>query len=210
MTLLQRSSQILALTLVGLISGCATLNKDQCLQANWRQIGFADGNKGEPGHRIEEHAQACAEFGVRPRLDEYLEGRRQGLYSYCQAANGFQVGRSGKKHVAGDCAPHLQSAFLHQYAHGYEIYRIEKELKSKKEIIHSNQRKLSKHDERIAVIRAELARKDLSAETRTNLLNEFNRIVELKNALSKENMAIQPDVEHLQYRLRSRMQEIAY
>ena len=50
---------------------CATLNKDECLTADWYQIGYEDGAKGYPLSRIGKHRKACAKHGVTPDMPPY-------------------------------------------------------------------------------------------------------------------------------------------
>ena len=183
------------------IAGCASLTPEQCMHADWHQIGFSDGTQGLPGSRIDDHAKACAEQGIRPNLDEYLKGRAQGLYSYCQPENGFQVGRRGDDQNAADCPAYMKSAFLDQYWRGHQIHEIENELARQRSRLDRNRHQIHRKDERIAEIRSELKKSDLPADRRTSLLNEFNRLVDEKNALGRENAFAQTEAERLQMHL---------
>jgi hypothetical protein len=79
--MLNRSISLGALLL---LASCASLSPDQCRNADWRQIGYADGVGGLPGSRIQDHASACAKVGASPDMEAYLSGRMEGLVSYCQ------------------------------------------------------------------------------------------------------------------------------
>ena len=37
------------------IMGCSTLSKNECLQANWYELGWKDGNLGRPRSLFQEH-----------------------------------------------------------------------------------------------------------------------------------------------------------
>lgn len=198
---------ILALATVTFLAGCATMNKDECLAANWRQIGFSDGAKGLPNKQIEQHAKACAEYGVQVNLDEYLSGRSQGLATYCQAENGFIVGRSGEKQIATDCPEHLRSAFLEQYNHGLIVHAIESDLESRRSRASHYRRKLHDNSERIDEIKTELDRKDLSNDRRTALLNEYNKLVEEKEYVLRQAVEQEQEAERLQRRLYQKLRE---
>lgn len=189
------------------LAGCASLTPEQCMHADWRRIGFADGTQGLPGARIEDHAKACAAQGIRLNLDEYLKGRAQGLYSYCQPENGFTVGRRGNEHNAADCPDYMKQAFLYQYQRGHLIYDIESELSRQRSHIDRNYRRIRHDDERISEIRDDLKKSDLPAERRTELLNEFNRLVEEKDALSRENAYLRNESERLQMHLSMKLRE---
>lgn len=195
------------LAAVTVLAGCATMNKDECLAANWRQIGYSDGAKGLSNKRIEQHAKACAEYGVQVNLDDYLAGRSQGLLTYCQPENGFIVGRSGEKQIATDCPEHLRSAFLEQYNHGITVHAIESDLESRRSRASLYRRKLRERDERISEIRTELDRKDLSGDRRTALLNEYNRLVEDKDYLLRQAVEQEQEANRLQHRLYQKLRE---
>jgi hypothetical protein len=182
-------------------SGCASLSPEQCKMANWRQIGYADGAQGASGARINDHAKACAEFGVRPDLDEYLRGRSQGLFSYCQAENGFAIGRRGSEQNAADCPASMRDAFLDQYQRGQQLHAIEYELAERRNRLGQNYSRLRYANDRIATIRAELSRKDIPADRRNALLTEFNRLVEEKNTISRENAFLDIEAGRLQLQL---------
>ncbi|HYD80827.1 MAG TPA: DUF2799 domain-containing protein [Paucimonas sp.] len=198
------------LTAAALLGGCASLSKDECLSANWRQIGFSDGAKGLPNKQIEKHGKACAEHGVQVDLDEYLSGRQQGLQTYCQPANGFLVGRSGERQIAPDCPEHLRSGFLEQYNRGLVVHAIEAEFESRRSRAAHYRRKLHQNDDRITEIRAELNRKDLGTDRRTALLNEYNKLVEEKEHLLRHAAEQEREADRLQYRLRQKLREFGY
>lgn len=191
-----------------ILAGCASMTPDQCRMADWRQIGYADGAQGLSGARIDDHAKACAEVGVRPNLDEYLRGRSQGLFSYCQPENGFTVGRRGERENAGDCPASMRFAFLEQYQRGQEIYAIESDLERRRSRLDHNYRSLRSHDERIGAVRAELAKSDLPAERRTALSNELNRLADEKNAIINENAYLRLESDRLQSHLYYRLREM--
>ena len=120
-------SCIACLAITAAVSGCATLNKDECLHANWYSIGMEDGAKGEPLERLSEHRRACAEYGVAPIPDRYAAGRDQGLKSYCTYEHGYAAGSSGSSYH-GVCPPELSRRFLAGYEIGREIYEIKRKL----------------------------------------------------------------------------------
>lgn len=184
-------------TMALLLTGCASLSPEQCQRADWRQIGFSDGSSGLSAARINDHAKACAEVGVRPNLDEYLRGREQGMVSYCQAENGFAIGRNGNSPNAADCPEGMKAAFMEQYRLGYQIHVIEEDLARQESRMHANQRQIRRNNDRIAAIRDELSKKDLPDDRRKALLNEFNRLVDQKDDLGRENAHLTVETERL-------------
>jgi hypothetical protein len=62
-------------------TGCATLGKEECLNADWFTIGFEDGARGYPASRIGDHREACAKHGVTLISD--LMSRAAWQQEYC-------------------------------------------------------------------------------------------------------------------------------
>jgi hypothetical protein len=190
------------------LTGCATLTPEQCRYADWRQIGFADGAGGYNAGRINDHAKACAEVGVRPNLDDYVDGREQGLRNYCQAENGFAIGRRGVIANVADCPENMKFAFMEQYRHGQQVHLMEEDLAHRRSRIYQNNSRVHRNNERIAAIREELAKKDLPDDRRTALLSEFDRLVEQKNAIGRENAFLLAETERLQFHLQMKLREL--
>ncbi|GEM_PF-5015394 len=71
------------LLLVNILSGCATLSKEECLQGDWYAIGYKDGANGYGVERLAEHSEACREHGAGVQADAYTQGRRVGLTYHC-------------------------------------------------------------------------------------------------------------------------------
>ena len=59
------------------MGGCATMSKEECLVANWREVGFTDASQGYTQARVAEHRSACAEAKVTVNLEEYNKGFEQ-------------------------------------------------------------------------------------------------------------------------------------
>jgi hypothetical protein len=201
---------LLSLLAALLLAGCATLSPEQCRNADWRQIGFADGANGASAARINDHAKACAETGVRPDLDGYLRGREQGLVNYCRPENGFAVGRGGNVPNAADCPEGMKPAFMDQYRRGQEIHLLESDLAQRRARIYENNNRMRRDNERINRIREELRKNDLPEDQRKALLDEFERLVERKNAAGRENAFLIPDADRLQFHLQMRLRESGY
>ncbi|TQV76582.1 DUF2799 domain-containing protein [Aliikangiella marina] len=114
----------LALLLVTL-SGCATLSKSECLTADWQIIGLEDGANGRPTSYIGNHRSACADYGVKPDLNAYLAGHKNGVRQYCSYQTGYNLGERGSSY--NKVCPKAQYS---QFAAGYERGRTAFQLKS--------------------------------------------------------------------------------
>lgn len=79
------------------LAACATLSEDQCLNANWQEIGRQDGTNGRTSDFIEQHAKACNQYGIAPVRAEWEKGRQQGLPLYCRPARAWEEGADGRR-----------------------------------------------------------------------------------------------------------------
>lgn len=126
-----RCQRLLLLSLLcattALLAGCASLSRNECQAGDWRGIGREDGGHGETAARLEEHREACREYGIAPNPAEWEWGRQEGLLSYCQPDNGYAEGAAGRTYRYV-CPPHLAPAFERQYRHGQRIYEIKQRI----------------------------------------------------------------------------------
>jgi len=110
-----------------LLAGCASMDRNQCLSANWYAIGLEDGARGQPLERLGTHRRACAEFGVAPNAERYVAGRDEGLKSFCTYERGLSMGRNGQSY-AGSCPASLAPGFLSGYQLGRELHDSHRQL----------------------------------------------------------------------------------
>jgi len=110
-----------------LLAGCASMDKNQCQNANWYAIGLEDGGQGRTLDRLGERRRACAEFGVQPDGERYAAGRNEGLKSFCTYDRGYRVGRGGNAYN-GVCPEPAATDFVAGYQRGREHYGMQKRL----------------------------------------------------------------------------------
>jgi len=71
------------------MTGCASMSKQECLNANWKTIGYEDGSRGKPETSIQAHRKACAKINITPDLPQYQQGHREGARFYCKKHTGY-------------------------------------------------------------------------------------------------------------------------
>src|SRR5215510_13350673 len=123
-----------------LLAGCATLDKNECLRADWYAIGLEDGARGQPVERLGDHRRACAEHGVTPQTERYLAVRTEGLKSYCTYEKGYSAGRAGQSY-AGVCP--AAGGFVSGYQRGRDIYDVRRRLDTVNEQIRKSRAALN-------------------------------------------------------------------
>jgi hypothetical protein len=151
-----------AVALLGALSGCASLSKNECLAANWEDIGVRDGANGQPEEYLIQHSTACAKVGVTPDRNAWLIGREHGLERFCTPQRAYQIGEYGGSFDTAICrdfdVPRLHTA----YGIGRELHDLNANLAS--------------IDSEIRNVRTTLAQKDLDQKTRERLAYRLGQL----------------------------------
>ncbi len=156
------------------LGGCATMNKSECENADWRTVGMEDGADGRLPAYLGEHRTACATYDVAPDLDEYMVGHNIGVKQYCTAANGFNVGDDGD-HYNGVCPSELEAAFLPAYEHGYDHYLLNKEIGDTESSIRYKSNDIEKLMNEITELEKQIISDDTSEAQRADLLERVKQ-----------------------------------
>jgi hypothetical protein len=193
-----------------LLQGCAsTMNENECVNVDWQTVGFEDGARGEPAHRLGQHRKACAEYGITPDLEAYQAGRREGLKSYCQPANGFQVGSSGRSY-AGSCPTRLEEDFLSAYKAGRRLYDLESRLSDLNNQIAYHDRAIAQAEEELQGKQALVLGEEASVSERAQALFVGKDIADRKDKLEDDRKLLVRDRNRVQRRLEKYRNSLAY
>jgi hypothetical protein len=186
---------------VAVLQGCASIGSDECQVADWRTVGLEDGAQGASPDAIGRYRVACAEHGVVPDLDAYMQGRAEGLQSYCTPGNGFNVGAQGATY-GGVCPPDAETAFLDAYSSGHRLYELESaanEAQSRVSYAHAELERLKRE---LAADEAALISGQITTEQRVQLA------LDIKD-MSKRQGEIERDVVGLERELDRRNRQLA-
>lgn len=195
------SAMIVAI-LFGLIviSGCSTLGKDECLNADWRSIGYVDGTRGYSGSHIGSHRKACAKYGVVPNLDQYEQGRLKGLREYCTPHNGYRLGIRGKGYN-GVCPADLDPAFRSAINEGRKVFTLEREVRQQQRELKKAYKDLDELEVELSDKEAELIRPRVKPRRRKHLLDEIRMLEDEQKALYAETVKMEKVLEQMQFDL---------
>ncbi len=174
------------------LSGCATMNGDQCATSDWVAVGYEDGSRGATSDRFGEYRKACAKHGISPDFRAYQSGRRDGLVEYCRPSRGFQLGASGGRYN-GVCDVALEPEFLDAYRVGSELHRLRSNVSGADAAIASRQRRIESNDELIGEKEALLIGEEATVEERVLLLADLKRLAEEQGELEAEIDALLAD-----------------
>ncbi len=171
-------------------SGCATMKKEECLTADWYNIGFEDGLRGHKVSRITNHRKACSKYDIVPDLDLYLRGRDQGLIEYCTAYNGYNLGLNGRSYN-DVCQGKLKQGFHEAYNIGKDIYLFERDVKAEQRELENLANEMLKLDKLIKDKEDELSKGCSETKICKEILNDIRGLDNEKNVLEYEIMSKQ-------------------
>lgn len=164
--------------LVALLSGCATMSKDECKLADWYLKGVEDATQGYSLERAVEHGKACARVNIVPDMKEYREGHAKGARLYCVPEKGYSEGRKGSAYN-GICPVELENKFLRAYKDGQELYNIQRNIDRMASQISNNNAQIESNYNEIARLKYEIVNSNSEQDRRYRM----RRIDELENAI---------------------------
>lgn len=171
------------------LSGCASMNGDQCLTSDWQAIGFEDGSRGYSASRLGNHRKACAKHGVTPDFEAYQAGHDKGLNTYCQPSRGFSLGNNGGTYN-GVCSAHREGDFIDAFNTGHKLYSLRSRVNTANSQIQRKRQHLASNAELMTDKEVALISPDTSIEGRIRI------IADLKD-ISEENGQLEAEIDQL-------------
>jgi hypothetical protein len=172
--------------LLMLLSGCATMSKEECKQADWYLKGVEDATHGFPLDRVVEHGKACARVNIVPNMKDYREGHAKGARLYCVPEKGYSEGRGGAQYN-GICPVELEPKFLRAYRDGQELYIIQRNIDRMINEMNGNHSQIDNNYNEIAQLKYDIVNSRDEQERRYKM----RRIDELENEI--RNLAFDAD-----------------
>jgi len=121
--------KILTASSLVFLAACASLNEEACRTGDWESIGYNDGVRGRSQSYINQHRDACSEFGIAPNTATWLRGRLEGLKQYCTPENSYKTGRRGSE-LNNVCPTTVFGDLRLANFYGLRYYEIEQEIKA--------------------------------------------------------------------------------
>jgi hypothetical protein len=107
------------------LSSCASMSKEECVSANWKEVGIKDGSLGRNALVFNDYVKSCAKTSATPDQSAYMSGRSEGLKTYCTIQKGYDKGRHNENYY-GTCVDHNEKIYLDGRKLGLELYEQER------------------------------------------------------------------------------------
>lgn len=174
----------LALLIIGL-TGCASMNADECVASDWSAIGYEDGSRGYTADRFGSRRKACAKHGVTADFQAYQSGRDQGLEDFCQPGRAFSFGENGGRYN-GVCAADMESEFLEAYGAGHKLHTLRANVSAANSQLYAVESELENTKKRIVAAELLVISSETTTDERIALLVELKELSERKGQLKTE------------------------
>jgi hypothetical protein len=193
---------------IAVLSGCASMSSEECVNSDWAAIGYEDGSRGYTTDRFGSRRKACAKHGVTADFKAYQEGRDEGLVEFCQPSRGYNLGASGGTYY-GVCDVAMEEEFLDAYRVGAELHELRSNVSNANSRIYSKEAELKRTREKIRAKQAELISDDATTQDRVMLLADLEDLSERTGELESEIEQLVADKARYEYELRDYEQTVA-
>ncbi len=197
-----KANMFFVVLLLGIIQGCATLNKSECRKADWEIIGLEDGSAGRPITYIGRHRKSCAEYGVKPNMSNYRLGHVEGVRIFCTPRKGFELGKAGRSHN-DVCPVDLRVSFIAAYDNGKDLFAAKKAMNDTQNRVKSAQQRLDNINDRITNLEGQLVSGNGSTTDRKDWLDQIKQ-------LQVEQNQEKTSLRSLQLQLKKRQRKFKY
>lgn len=188
MKLLKTIVCLFALTQLG---ACAIMSKQDCLSADWRDVGYDVGFTGEKeiATAYNRRAEACAKHGTKASWPAFKIGHAEGIEQYCQVDNGLVLGLRGHSRAIREntCPERDHPGFGRAFADGYRLYELNN-------LVYSSAHELERLENQIHRLRHKRA--DLKRLIKSGELSdeEFHHADHKRKLLRRQILALQSEV----------------
>ena len=142
------------------MSGCATMNEQECLSADWESMGYADAREARQSTRLNKHHAACIEHGITADRGAYDRGYEKAISTFCSEDMAFIFGTGGEP-VPSSCPANLLPALKIANEMGMEKHQQKKILDRN---INAVNTEIAKIDRKIVALNKEKEKKGFLKE----------------------------------------------
>lgn len=112
------------------LTGCVSMNADDCKTADWAALGRDDALNGRSIDTAKLRADECRKFGYGINSTAYEEGRQSGLRDFCTPEGGAAFGSKGGDYTPGYCPAGMEPRFLYGYTPAHNRYQLQRKVEN--------------------------------------------------------------------------------
>jgi hypothetical protein len=122
-------SNVLLILAFSQLTACAVMSKQECLGADWQQVGYQVGVNGNTdiSEQFNRRQQTCIKYGTKAGWQKFRDGHADGLVQFCQLSNALELGIKGVSRAIDDqaCAERDYPGFREAFNIGYQLHILE-------------------------------------------------------------------------------------
>ncbi len=153
-----------------MITSCM-MSREQCISADWEEIGARDGRNGELPGELDRHKKACSYYDIAANVSLYKLGRERGLKTYCQIQRQVDLGVKGEVYREV-CSGEIVKLLMEANGWGLRYYHIDRALSSSRS--------------QLGEVNSKLESKKLSKDEMYRLFAEKGRLTDEIDRLTHE------------------------
>ena len=190
--------KIFILLITTQLSACVVLSKSECLNADWREIGYGvaiSGNKNlENAFSVRE--KACNKHGTTANFQEFKQGHSDGSVQFCQLDNAVDLGIQGKIYVIDTqiCPEQDYQGFYQAFNTGYRLRKLHQQVRNTSTHLSQLNKQLDNDKADINKIEKELRSNNLAKKERNQLKHK-------RKELQQHLFELEHDIERYEHRL---------
>jgi len=172
--------KLLLLLVLIQLGACAVISKDQCLNADWRKIGYDVGSNGniDKNSAFEKRKRTCEKHNAIADWKQFELGHSDGIVSFCQLDNAIALGAKGISKAINKniCSERDYPGFRDAFRAGYKLYALNTRVNESDSGISLAYNQINHHKTSILRINKRLNSKETSQKERNRLIKERQKI----------------------------------
>jgi len=150
------------------LSACAVMSKQECLNADWRQVGYNIGNTGniDISESFNLRESTCAKHGATANWRQFKRGHADGVVQFCQLDNAVELGVGGVSRVIDDqvCSERDYPGFREAFQAGYKLHVLRSRVRQSNATIANLNDRAYRYEKDIRRINRELGSEELDLD----------------------------------------------
>lgn len=177
---MERVKTLALVVMLTQVGACAVMSKQQCMDANWRQVGYEVAFDGAVNQTeaFETREKACAKHGEVANYRQFKQGFADGRVYHCQLDNALTLGVKGRLRTLENhlCPERDYPGFNEAFEVGFKLNRLRSIANRSNQSISSLNSKIYSNRKRIDRINSKINSGDFDKEDRKRLRHERRRL----------------------------------
>ncbi len=177
---MERVKTLALVAMLSQLSACAVMSKQQCMDANWREVGYKVAYSGAVSQveTFEKREKACAKHGEVANYQQFLQGFADGRVYHCQLNNAVELGVKGRLRTLENnlCPERDYPGFSEAFEVGFKLNRLRGIASRSSQSISSLNSTIYSNRKRIDRINNKINSGDLDQDDRKRLRHERRRL----------------------------------